>query len=77
MSADRSTARCPLLGRFDMYISKVNWEQVICPLNRGCLLFREFVIRGFNVVYSECLSAIEGPTVLSMHERCLFGHQST
>ena len=45
-----------------MYISKVNWEQVICPLNRGCLLFREF---------------IEGPTVLSMHERCLFGHQST
>ena len=45
-----------------MYISKVNWEQVICPLNRGCLLFREFVIRGFNVVYSECLSAIEGPT---------------
>ena len=48
------------LGRFDMYISKVNWEQVICPLNRGCLLFREFV------VYSECLSAIEGPTVLSI-----------
>ena len=52
-----------------MYISKVNWEQVICPLNRGCLLFREFFIRGFNVVYSECLSTIEGPTVLSMHEK--------
>ena len=52
--------RCTLRGRFDMYISKVNWGQVICPQNRGCPLFRESVIV-FNVVYSECLmSAIEG-----------------
>ena len=29
--------------RFDMYYSKVNRGQVICPL------FKEFVIRGFTV----------------------------
>ena len=28
----------------------VNWGQVICPLNRGCPLFGESIIRGFNVV---------------------------
>ena len=35
---------------------------MICPLNRGCPLFRESVIRGFNIVSEiQCLmSAIEG-----------------
>ena len=30
-----------------------------------------------SIQFSKCLSTIEGPTVLSMRERCLFGHQST
>ena len=72
--------RCPLVGKFDIYISKFNWGKVICPLNMQrlsafqSLLLEVLMLYKRRIILDECN---RGTTVLCMHERCLFGHQST